>query len=286
MPTNNTKRRRRLLEAVLSRAIAAVLTLASLPAAAGIIPDSEAWERWRPAAETHAVDVDHSPWGLLLATYLVSDHPSGINRFDYASVSAEDRLLLNGYIESLAAQQVSALTREQQQAYWVNLYNALTVQLILDNPDATSIRQIKNGIFSIGPWSRDIIEVDGTVLTLNDIEHRILRPLYEDPRVHFAVNCASLGCPNLQPVPFTADNLEQLYDSGARAFINHPRGASVNGSRLSLSSIFKWFKEDFGENRSERLAWLADFAEPELAAQLRDWDGRVRYDYDWDLNAP
>lgn len=286
MPTTTTTRYRKLLPALLSRSLLALCMLASVPAAAGIIPDSEAWERWRPAAETRAVDVDHSSWGLLLATYLVSDHPSGINRFDYASVSAEHRALLDDYLQNLAALQVSALTHKQQQAYWVNLYNAITVQLILDNPDATSIRQIKNGVFSIGPWSRDIIEIDGVVLTLNDIEHRILRPLYEDPRVHFAVNCASLGCPNLQPVPFTADNLDQLYDAGARAFINHPRGASVDGNRLTLSSIFKWFKEDFGDSRSERLGWLAGFAEADLAAQLRGWDGRVRYEYDWDLNAP
>ncbi len=264
----------------------ALWLLLSLPAAAGIIPDSEAWERWRPAAETATVTVDHSPWGVLLATYLVTDHPSGIHRFDYASVTAADRELLDTYLDSMAGLTVSKLTRAQQQAYWVNLYNALTVQLILDHPDATSIRQIKDGFFSIGPWGRDIIEVEGVVLTLNDIEHRILRPLYQDPRVHFAVNCASLGCPNLQPVPFTADKLDALYEAGARAFINHSRGAQINGDLLTLSSIFKWFKDDFGDSRSERLAWLATFAEGERAEQLKAWDGRVRYAYDWDLNAP
>ncbi len=258
----------------------------SLPAGAGIIPDSEAWERWRPAAATPAVDVDHSPWGRILATYLVNDHPSGINRFDYAAVSAADRALLDGYIDNLATLTVSELTRAQQQAYWVNLYNALTVQLILDNPQATSIRQIKDGFFSIGPWGREIITVEDVALTLNDIEHRILRPLYEDARVHFAVNCASLGCPNLQPVPFTADNLDRLYEAGARSFVNHPRGADIDGETLTLSSIFKWFKDDFGDSRSVRLAWLAQFANDELATALRTWEGRVRFKYDWDLNAP
>ncbi len=258
----------------------------SLPVAAGIIPDSEAWERWRPAAEVRSVEVDHAAWGQLLADYLVTDHPSGINRFNYAAVSADDRARLDTYIDALAGLTISELTATQQQAYWVNLYNALTVQLILENPDVTSIRQIKNGFFSIGPWGREIIAVEGVVLTLNDIEHRILRPLYEDPRVHFAVNCASLGCPNLQPVPFTADNLDKLYDAGARAFISHPRGAGISGDTLTLSSIFKWFKDDFGGSRSERLAWLAEFAEEEKAARLRAWDGRVRYDYDWELNAP
>ncbi|MEE4192302.1 MAG: hypothetical protein V2I66_12040, partial [Halieaceae bacterium] len=77
-----------------------------------------------------------------------------------------------------------------------------------------------------------------------------------------------------------------LYESAARAFINHPRGANIDGEQLTLSSIFKWFKDDFGDSRSERLAWLAAYAKPELAEQLRGWDGRVRYAYDWDLNAP
>jgi hypothetical protein len=266
--------------------LALLSLLLSLPTAAGIIPDSEAWERWRPAADTATVSVDHSPWGVLLATYLVTDHPSGINRFDYASVSHADRQRLVDYLGSMARLTVSELTPAQQQAYWVNLYNALTVQLILDHPEVSSIRQIKDGFFSIGPWGRDIIEVGGEVLTLDDIEHRILRPLFQDPRVHFAVNCASLGCPNLQAEPFTAENLDTLYESAARAFINHPRGANIDGEQLTLSSIFKWFKDDFGDSRSERLAWLAAYAKPELAEQLRGWDGRVRYAYDWDLNAP
>lgn len=270
----------------LLRALITLSLLTSLPSVAGIIPDSDPWEHWRPAADSRQVDVDHNAWDLILQTYLDADHPSGIYRFDYASVTAADRQLLDGYIAYLANVPVAQLTTGQQQAYWINLYNALTVQLILDNPGVSSIRRIKDGFFSIGPWGRDLIVIDGQTLTLNDIEHRILRPLYGDARVHFAVNCASLGCPNLQPVAWTADNLEKLYDAGARAFINHPRGVTVTADRLTLSSIFSWFDEDFGDGRREVLGWIAQFAEPALAETLRGWNGRVRYDYDWDLNAP
>lgn len=128
--------------------------------------------------------------------------------------------------------------------------------------------------------------IDGETLTLNDIEHRILRPLYGDPRVHFAVNCASLGCPNLAPEAYTAENLEALYESGARAFINHHRGVEPQGGKLRLSSMFSWFKEDFGEDRQAVLIWLSQYAESELAETLRNWRGPVRYDYDWSLNSP
>ncbi|MEM0954928.1 MAG: DUF547 domain-containing protein [Pseudomonadota bacterium] len=256
------------------------------PGWAGIIPDSDAWERWRPAAEAEEITVDHSEWGVLLNKYLRVDAESGINRFDYAAVNTADKALLASYIESLSATSVAQLTRAQQQAYWINLYNALTIQLILDNPGVKSIRKIKDGFFSIGPWGIELIEVDGQVLTLNDIEHRILRPLYGDARVHFAVNCASLGCPNLQPEPWEADTLDAQYDRAAREFIAHPRGALVEADRITLSSIFKWFSEDFGDDRQAVLRWISQFADADKAERLRNYTGRVRYDYDWALNAP
>lgn len=258
----------------------------SLPAIAGPAPDAEAWERWRPAAATRRVEVDHTAWDALLAVHLASDSPDGINRFNYAAVSAADRQRLDAYLHYLAGLDVNGLTRKQQQAYWVNLYNALTIRLILDNPGVSSIRKIKDGFFSIGPWDREIIEIDGETLTLNDIEHRILRPLYGDARVHFAVNCASLGCPNLAPQAYTAASLDSMYEAGARAFINHPRGVAQDGKRLRLSSIFSWFEEDFGADRRAVLNWLSQYAQPTLANTLKHWDGRVSYDYDWRLNAP
>ena len=123
-------------------------------------------------------------------------------------------------------------------------------------------------------------------LSLNDIEHRILRPIYGDPRIHYAVNCASLGCPNLAGLAYTATNTESLLEAGARAYINHPRGVELANGRLRLSSIYKWFKVDFGGTDERLLVHLRKYAEPELARQLAAYDGRIRYDYDWDLNAP
>jgi len=255
-------------------------------ARASLLSNDDAWERWRPAAEVVTVQVDHTPWGELLLTYLDNNNPSGINRFAYAGVTAADKQRLRAYINSLATLPVAQLTRQQQQAYWVNLYNAITVQVILENPGVSSIREIKSGWFSPGPWDLELVEIDGVALTLNDIEHRILRPLYADPRVHFAVNCASLGCPNLGAEPYLADTLDQQYDAAARAFVNHPRGATISDGKLTLSSIFKWYGDDFGENVPARLDWIAGYAQPDLAAKLAAWDGSIRYDYDWQLNRP
>ena len=158
----------------------------------------------------------------------------------------------------------------EQQAYWINLYNALTVQVILDHYPVDSIRDIdiSPGFFADGPWGKKLLVVDGEEVSLDDIEHRILRPIWQDLRIHYAVNCASIGCPNLQPEAFTAENADRLMDEGARAYIGHPRGASVDRGKLTVSSIYKWFKADFGGSDVGVIDHLQQFAEPELKAAL------------------
>ena len=152
-----------------------------------------------------------------------------------------------------------------------------------------SIRKIYGGLgglLGLGPWNRKIVEVAAESLTLNDIEHRILRPIYRDPRIHYSVNCASLGCPNLAAKAYTGRNIEELLSKGERAYVNHPRGARFVSGRLTLSSIYNWFAPDFGDDDAEVLEYLASFADPELAERLRNYTGRIKYTYDWSLNAP
>jgi hypothetical protein len=179
------------------------------------------------------------------------------------------------------------LNRNEQLAFWVNLYNAATVKLILDHYPLKSIRNIRvGGRFGKGPWDARLLNVEGEDLTLNDIEHRILRPIWKDPRVHYAVNCVSLGCPDLQDTAFMADNSETLLEKGAREYVNSPRGAAFAGGRLVLSSIYDWFEEDFGDGRDGVMAHLLKYAGSDLAARLRGYTGRIRYEYDWNLNEP
>jgi hypothetical protein len=188
---------------------------------------------------------------------------------------------------SLEAARVSALAPAEQFAYWINLYNAGTVQLILDSYPVKSIRDIKpGGLFSSGPWDAKLFTVEGEALSLNDIEHRILRPIWKDPRIHYVVNCASFSCPNLQGAAFTAENLEALLDQSARSYVNSSRGVALSGNRLTLSSIYDWYGYDFGRNEAEVLAHLRRYAGPELASQLAAFKGRINYRYDWSLNEP
>ena len=277
--------RRRLL----AGSAAAAALVGAGPAGAQIFgaPRAELWDLWTAHTPGAAGTIDHGVWSALLQRY--SSLPGdGIVRFSYGMVSQADRAALAGYLDRLSATAISAFDRPEQFAFWVNLYNALTVAVVLDHYPVASIRDIdiSPGLFSNGPWGANLIEVEGVALTLDDIEHRILRPIWQDPRIHYAVNCASIGCPNLQSSAFTAANTEALLEAGAVDYINHWRGASVRRNRLTVSSIFDWFPEDFGNSDFGVIAHLRRYAGPALTAQLAGIDRIHDHDYDWRLNAP
>ncbi len=249
-------------------------------------PSAELWERWTTHDATSQTRLDHSAWTRFLSRY-VTARPDGINVVDYGGVSRADKSALADYIDALAAVRVSELNRKEQFAYWVNLYNALTVIVVLDAYPVESIRDIdiSPGLFSNGPWGKKLVSVEGEKVSLDDIEHKILRPIWKDPRIHYAVNCASIGCPNLQLEAFTADNSEAFLNAGAVAYINHPRGAEVVRGKLVVSSIYDWFEDDFGGNDAGVIAHLNQYAKPDLKQALRGVS-RVNDDrYDWDLNS-
>lgn len=249
-------------------------------------PKAELWARWQKHDAASARRIDHTVWDGFLKRYVVSPHPSGINRVRYGAVTPEDYNALRGYLESLQSLPVSNFNRAEQKAYWINLYNALTVELILSRFPVASIRDINisPGFLARGPWGAKLLSVEGEKLSLDDIEHRILRPLWKDSRVHYAVNCASLGCPNLQPLAFTGENTETLLDRAAREFINHPRGVTIQNGRLRVSSIYVWFQEDFGRGAEDLMGHWLEYADPRLAAALEKYSGGLSHDYDWRLN--
>ena len=249
-------------------------------------PQAELWPRWEAHDPTSSTSVDHDDWGAFLDRYLVADHPSGVNRVRYASVSAGDRRLLQNYLKELQATRVSQLNRDEQLAFWINLYNAATVELILDNYPVDSIRDIGGGLMSKGPWDDPVLTVEGEELTLNDVEHRIIRPIWQDERIHYVVNCASIGCPNLYPEPITADNWDRVFEESAEAYTNHERGVHFSRNRLVLSSIYDWYVADFGNSLNGVVEHLGEYVDGETASRLRAHDGRTSYEYDWSLNEP
>ena len=247
-------------------------------------PKSELWERWLAHDAQSSEQISHAPWNDFLQSYLVAD-AEGVNRVRYAAVSSSDRQALEAYIEALSDTAIDQYSRAEQFAYWVNLYNALTVQTVLAHYPVASIRDIdiSPGFLADGPWKKKQVTVQGEALSLDDIEHRILRPIWKDPRIHYAVNCAAVGCPNLQAEAFTAGNTEALLTHAARTFVNHPRGVRLVEGEAIASSIYNWFAEDF-EQDGGLLAHLRRYAEPALKEQLSELGQIRRFEYDWSLN--
>ncbi len=269
--------------AVLGFLMAFVFTFPSVTASAA--PKAEPWERWTAHDAASTATIDHSAWDRFIKANLVRGR-DGINRLVYGRVTVADGKALARYLDALATVPISRYKRNEQLAYWINLYNALTVKVILDHYPVKSIRDIdiSPGWFSDGPWDKKLIKVEDERLSLNDIEHRILRPIWRDARVHYAVNCASLGCPNLAPTAYNAETMEGSLTKAARAYINHPRGVSIEGGRLYVTKIYEWFVEDFGGNEKGVLDHIRHYANPKLAKMLAKFAAIDGYRYDWGLN--
>lgn len=262
-----------------------LILLLLCPLFAQAAPKAELWPVWQAHDNRNPAVIDHAAWDGFLHTY-VKPSADGINRVAYGKVSAADKSKLDDYLLRMQGVRIGQYAQAEQRAYWINLYNATTVKTLLDHYPVESITKINisPGLFARGPWGKKQLKVEDADIALDDIEHRILRPLWKDPRTHYAVNCASLGCPNLVAQAYTAANMETLLDAGARAYVNHPRGASVENGRLIVSSIYEWFKADFGGDDAGVIAHLKKYAEPKLAAQLAGIDRISDNRYDWALN--
>lgn len=240
-----------------------------------------------PAAQATEIALD-----ALLRRYIVP-YSDGVNRVRYAAWKAApaDLAVLESWIGQATARRPSSMSRDEAFAYWANLYNALTLKVVLEAYPVRSIRDIRSsgvpfdpkGWF--GPWRTRLVTVKGQRLSLDDIEHEVMRPTFRDPLVHYAVNCASIGCPNLPPRAWRAATLAADLAVAAAAYVNHPRGVTVRpDGALRVASIYTWFREDFGGTETGVVAHLRRHANPALAARLPP-EARIAEDaYDWTLN--
>lgn len=265
-------------------ALGLVLSVLSSPAAIAAEP-AELLGRGTPKSW---FTVDHQAWDALLKRF-VKHSQDGVNRVDYAAFKAGGHKELKLYIRSLEVIDPAALDRKEQFAFLANLYNAKTVDIVLDHYPVASIKDISlgGGLFAAltgGPWKAKVLTLGRVALSLDDIEHGMLRPVFKDPRVHYAVNCASIGCPNLQDTAFTGANLDAQLDAAARDYVNNERGASVADGKLTVSSIYSWFKADFGTSDEAVIRHLVKYAASAKAAQLKSISGISSHAYDWRLN--
>lgn len=220
--------------------------------------------------------IDHSTWDSLLKKHV--DEEGWV---DYKGF-IKDKAELQHYLDLLSDHPPTVRTwsESEQLAYWINAYNAFTIKLIIDNYPLESIRDIQIGIPGIYTvWHKEFFEIGGSSSSLDEIEHEILRKQFDEPRIHFAIVCASISCPQLRNEAFTADLLEtQLQEQGVK-FINDPSRNSISQDKVSISKIFSWFKGDFTKNGS-LIEFLNRFSSTQISSKAK-----VNYlDYDWGLN--
>lgn len=225
----------------------------------------------------------------VLARYVVAC-PDGVNRVRYRAWQSEprDRTILNDYVRLLQEQLPSLLPKSERMVFWINLYNAVTLQVVLENYPIKSIREIRSHTLDprglIGPWFERRVTVEGRKLSLYEIENAILRKEFGEPRIHYAINCASDGCPNLRPAVWSGDDLEHDLEAAAQEFVGSRRGAWLDAAgRPHLSRIFKWYGRDF-KAEGGVAAHLARLASPATRSKLAAPDPSLRHAYDWSLN--
>lgn len=229
--------------------------------------------------------IDHGRWNTLLAKYVDSD---GMVDYRTWKATTADVRSLDQYLQHLssAATNVPA-TREAKLAFWVNAYNATTIRGILREYPTTSIRNHTAKFFGYNIWKDLKLYVGGTPYSLEDIEHEILRKMSE-PRIHFAIVCASIGCPRLLNEAYVADRIEDQFDSNAKDFFSRKQNFQYDtaSNRFQLSSILRWFDEDFGSSQKEMLKSISPWLPTaEARAAARSKSVSVSYlDYDWNLN--
>lgn len=211
---------------------------------------------------------DYAAWDALLRK-----HVNKAGRVDYAGF-ASDKIALDRYLRTLAANPpAGSWGRARKMAYWINAYNAFTVDLIVKNYPLNSILSLDNG----KTWDVKRISLGGQTYSLNQIENEILRARFNDPRIHFAINCAAKSCPPLSNRAYTAANLERTLTERTRAFINDTRFNTFAPDHARISKIFEWYSADFGDLKAFLNRYAAVQLQPAAAVEFQE--------YDWALNA-
>jgi hypothetical protein len=246
------------------------------------------------SANAHAAfDQSHSKLTALLQAHVVWINGGTASQVDYAAIK-DDPSLLNEYLSEVAAvsrQEYSGFSKAQQLAFLINAYNAYTIKFILtEYPDIESIKDL-GSLFS-SPWKKKLFPLLGEKRSLDEIEHGMIREpgKFDDPRIHMAVNCASIGCPALRNEAYVADRLDAQLDDAVRRFLSDRSRNRADEKGLWVSKIFDWYAEDFEKQAGSVQAWLVPYAnllsdDAQTQAAVRNKSLRLHYlDYDWALN--
>lgn len=226
-------------------------------------------------SDSNSTPINHNIWTDLLQKHVKS---SGVDYRGFIDDSTSFNKYL-GLLESSLPNEKN-WSRDEQFAYWINAYNAFTVKLIIDHYPTKSIKDIKKGVpFVNSVWDIKFIKIEDQKLDLNNIEHGILRKKYADPRLHFAINCASISCPALLNEAYVAEKLDMQLQEAGIAFLNDNLKNKIDSKNPKLSPIFSWFKSDFTKGQS-----LIEFVNQFIDEPIAESAKVSKTDYDWNLN--
>lgn len=244
------------------------------------------WPIWLEHNPLSTQTIQHDEWQAFLSHSIITDS-EGINLVDYGHLKKTDTLLLKDYIDRMSKIPIGEYNRNEQLAFWLNLYNAVTVYTISQYYPISSIEEINisPGLFSIGPWGAKLVSVNNIALSLDEIENRIIRPVWNDPRCHYAINNGSIGSPNLAKQAYLGQLIEQQLNKSAINYVNSLRGVQIIDNELVVSKIYEWFGEDFGENKQNIINHLLVFAQQPLKSKLKHINHINNYFYNWHLNS-
>ncbi len=245
------------------------------------------WPKWEANNPLSKKTISHHAWQTFLTHHVITNE-EGINLVDYAHISEAELALLKDYIKSMSQVDIKNYNRQEQLAYWINLYNAITVQTVADYYPIANIQEIRisPGLFSVGPWGANLINVQKTPLSLDDINNRIIRPIWNDPRTHYTLNNATIGAPNLSTQAYEGSHLEEQLNTAATTYINSFRGVQVIEGALIVSKIYDWYEEDFGGTEQDIIRHLTQYAQEPLSSQLKHINKIDSYIYNWHINSP
>jgi hypothetical protein len=230
---------------------------------------------------------DYKLWADLLSKYY--DPAKGMN---YKALKANDKKTLDELRRQLAQVDVVALPKNDQLAYWINLYNISTVNVIVENYPVKSIRDISTDFIAhLNVFKKPYVQTRKGAISLNDVENDNIRDHFKDPRIHFAINCAAKSCPPIRTEPYVGARVSDQLDDQARTFLNGPHGVRLekSGGELVLhtTKIMDWFKDDFEKWSVGRVAFIAHFVTPDKRKQIEAAGNQIDLkfdDYDWSLN--
>ncbi|WP_040536396.1 DUF547 domain-containing protein [Legionella drancourtii] len=245
------------------------------------------WPQWEVNNPLSKEIISHQLWQDFLNRRVITN-AENINLVDYAHMTQIDLNLLKDYLKNMAQINIDNYNRAEQLAYWINVYNALTVQTVANYYPVSTIQEINisPGLFSVGPWGANLITIKDTPLTLDDINNRIIRPIWNDARTHYTLNNASIGAPNLNRKAYQGHILDEQLNNAASTYINSLRGVSVIEGRLIISKLYDWYEEDFGGRKQDVITHLLQFAKEPLQSQLKHINTIDSYIYNWHINSP